>query len=79
LPRCRSILHRTRIGKHKLAPNISPGKTVEGGFGGLALGIVGGIISKKLFFAELQMVAYGSAVDYSGRLSAFLVTCANRC
>ena len=42
------------IGKHKLAPNISPGKTVEGGIGGLALGLVGAIISKKLFFAEMQ-------------------------
>jgi len=42
------------IGKHKLAPNISPGKTVEGGIGGLVLGMVGAIISKTLFFAEIQ-------------------------
>ncbi|HZS46291.1 MAG TPA: phosphatidate cytidylyltransferase [Blastocatellia bacterium] len=41
------------IGRHKLAPKISPGKTIEGVIGGLGLSFVAAIISKKLFFAQI--------------------------
>ena len=41
------------LGKHKLAPKISPGKTWEGVVGGLALSSVFAALSTLLFFPEL--------------------------
>jgi phosphatidate cytidylyltransferase len=38
-----------RYGKHKLAPNISPGKSVEGAIGGVLVGTVGGLAAKATF------------------------------
>jgi phosphatidate cytidylyltransferase len=40
------------LGRHKLAPKISPGKTVEGALGGLAANLVIGIVSKIFWFPE---------------------------
>jgi len=36
-------------GRRKLAPKVSPGKTVEGALGGVALGTIGGLICKGIF------------------------------
>jgi phosphatidate cytidylyltransferase len=36
-------------GRHKLAPAISPGKTVEGALGGVVAGMLGGVVFKGLF------------------------------
>jgi phosphatidate cytidylyltransferase len=43
------------IGKHKLAPTISPGKTWEGIAGGLIAGILMATISHYWFFRELPL------------------------
>jgi phosphatidate cytidylyltransferase len=38
-----------RYGRRKLAPQISPGKTVEGAIGGVLAGIVCGLVFKGVF------------------------------
>jgi phosphatidate cytidylyltransferase len=44
------------FGKHKLAPAISPGKTVEGAVGGLGAGLVIMYVAKQTFFSELTIL-----------------------
>ncbi|MBW1740724.1 MAG: phosphatidate cytidylyltransferase [Deltaproteobacteria bacterium] len=41
------------FGKHKLAPTISPGKTIEGAAGGLAANLLVGALFKKCCFPEV--------------------------
>ena len=43
------------LGKHKLAPSISPGKTWEGVVGGVAAGLIMALISHYWFFRELPL------------------------
>jgi phosphatidate cytidylyltransferase len=43
------------IGKHKLAPSISPGKTWEGAFGGVAAALAMAVLAHYWFFRELPL------------------------
>ena len=67
------------FGKHKLAPVVSPNKTVEGVVGGLASAMVGmliyGVILQLVF--RLQ-VSYGAALFY-GRLGSAVGVCGDLC
>jgi phosphatidate cytidylyltransferase len=64
------------LGRHKMAPTISPGKTLEGGAGGLAFAVGGSAISfwlvGPLFVPESAgtsagaVVLYGLAVGVAG-------------
>lgn len=66
-------------GRSKLAPAISPGKTVEGGLGGLAAGALGGLVCAWAFALPLPFlaaVAVGallSAVGQAGDLAESLI------
>jgi len=44
------------LGRHKLSPAISPGKTIEGAVGGLAANLLAGAIGKYFFFPDLAWV-----------------------
>jgi len=57
------------FGKHKLAPHISPGKTVEGFVGGLLAAIGAGALCKYTFFPEINLfhaLALGGLIGLIG-------------
>jgi phosphatidate cytidylyltransferase len=43
------------MGRRKLAPRVSPGKTIEGAIGGLAGNVLAALIAHFTFFPELQI------------------------
>mgnify|MGYP006287785519 CR=1 FL=1 len=61
----------TYLGRHKLSPAISPGKTVEGALGGLAVNVVVALVFKTLLLAELAsglVVAFALALGIAGQI-----------
>jgi phosphatidate cytidylyltransferase len=57
------------LGRRRLAPSLSPGKTVEGAIGGLAGGVLGALIVQRLALAELpplHAAGLGLAVSAMG-------------
>jgi phosphatidate cytidylyltransferase len=42
------------LGRHKLSPAISPGKTIEGAAGGLFANLLAGVVGKIFFFPNLD-------------------------
>lgn len=55
------------IGRHKLAPRVSPGKTIEGAIGGFVMAVVAGFLCKLVFFPEIPGV---HALAMGGTLGA---------
>jgi phosphatidate cytidylyltransferase len=60
------------FGKHKLAPNVSPKKTVEGAAAGVVFGVFAAIICKYIFIADLRFcdaAAFGIILSVVGQFS----------
>lgn len=63
------------IGKHKLCPNLSPKKTIEGAVGGiigagLFSGLFGFFFCKEIFIHTIILGVIGGAVSQAGDLTA---------
>lgn len=59
------------FGRHKLAPRVSPAKTVEGSVGGLVASVAAAVASKYVFFPELPVlhaVILGAAMGALGQV-----------
>ena len=71
------------FGKHKLIPDVSPKKTIEGSIGGIIFCAIGymvyGFVVSRVFSVEMNIIALGifgliiSVVAQIGDLSASLI------
>lgn len=60
------------LGKRKLAPKISPGKTVEGAIGGIVAGILAGVLAT--FYLDVPGIDPWLAIPVSGGIGLFALT-----
>jgi phosphatidate cytidylyltransferase len=44
------------LGRHKLAPRVSPGKTIEGSVGGFIASALAGVACREIFFPEISLL-----------------------
>ncbi len=59
------------IGRHKLAPRVSPGKTIEGAVGGFITAIITGPLCRLIFFPEIPLLhaaLLGAAIGIIGQI-----------
>jgi phosphatidate cytidylyltransferase len=59
------------IGRRRLAPRISPGKTIEGAVGGLIAAIITGPVCRLIFFPEIPVthaLGLGAAIGIIGQI-----------
>lgn len=59
------------IGRNKLAPRVSPGKTIEGSIGGFVAAIATGPLCKLIFFPEIPVIhaaALGAVIGIVGQV-----------
>jgi phosphatidate cytidylyltransferase len=59
------------IGRHKLAPRISPGKTIEGSLGAMALAVIFGLILRQIVLPEFpvpHMIVLSIISNIAGQL-----------
>lgn len=65
-----AYLAGSTIGHRKLAPHISPGKSIEGSLAGLVAAIIAGAVAFAAFGAERWQVgaAFGAVVGVAGQL-----------
>jgi phosphatidate cytidylyltransferase len=71
----------TLIGRHKLCPAVSPGKTVEGALGGLAANLGVGLVGRWLFFPDLPMpqgLLFFLGVGIAGQIGDLFESCLKR-
>jgi phosphatidate cytidylyltransferase len=59
------------LGRHKLAPRISPGKTVEGSVGGFVAGVAAGPLCRVVFFPQISLtdsLLLGASISVLGQI-----------
>ena len=44
------------LGRHKLAPRVSPGKTIEGSVGGFLTAVLAGFVCRLVFFPQIPLI-----------------------
>ncbi len=65
----------TPFGKHKILPQVSPNKSWEGSFGGIAGALVAALVSKSIFFKEvssLHLLSLAVLISVFGQLGDFV-------
>ncbi|MEK6325733.1 MAG: phosphatidate cytidylyltransferase [Acidobacteriota bacterium] len=59
------------IGRHKLAPRVSPGKTIEGAIGGFVMAVVTALLCKLMFFHQIpatHALVLGATIGAIGQI-----------